>query len=92
LAEFWMVEPEMINFSLQATHSLAELLIKHTISHLLAHNLYDLHLLNRKPDEFESVLSKNWEKLTYTQAKSLTNKTEAGLSTEEERWLTVIPT
>lgn len=89
LAEFWMIEPEMINYSLQATHNLAELLIKHTISHILANNQYDLNLLSRKPAEFDSILNKDWEKLTYAQAKSLTNKNEVGLSTEEERWLTV---
>lgn len=89
LAEFWMIEPEMMNFSLESTHTLAEDLIKHTISHLVKFNQYDLNILNRKPQEFDSILGSTWHRLTYTQAKALTNRSEPGLSTEEERWLTV---
>jgi asparaginyl-tRNA synthetase len=89
LAEFWMVEPEMVHFSLEETFGLAEDLIKETVSHVLKNNSNDLVILERKKEVLEEIIGKKWEVIKYDDAKRLTGKNEVGLSTEEERWLVV---
>ena len=79
----------MINFSLPDTFSLAQNLIKSTVSHVIRHNSQDLENLDRKTENFKQILDEDWKIITYTKAKSITKKNEIGLSTEEEKFLTV---
>lgn len=95
LAEFWMViltkiEPEMIDFTLTDTHTLAADLINHTVKHILNNNQQDLINLSRPIEPLEKIVNNSYNIISYTQAKSITQKNEIGLSTEEERFLTVL--
>ena len=89
LAEFWMVEPEMVHYSLEETYGLAEDLIKQTVAHVIRNNSMDVEILQRKEVHFDELLNTKWTVISYDEAKRLTGKSEPGLSTEEERWLAV---
>jgi aspartyl/asparaginyl-tRNA synthetase len=79
----------MINYSLQDTYTLASNLAKSTIEHALNNNQQDLKNLHRNTQDLENVIKSDWTVITYEKAKSITNKQEIGLSTEEEKYLTV---
>ena len=49
----------MINFSLADTFSLAQNLIKSTVSHVIRHNSQDLENLDRKTENFKQILDED---------------------------------
>jgi aspartyl/asparaginyl-tRNA synthetase len=82
----------MINYSLFDTYTLAQNLIKAIIQNIISNNAQDLTNLSRPIPALESILHKDWTVLSYKQAKAITHKNEIGLSTEEEKFLTVCNT
>ena len=79
----------MVNFSLFDSYTLAENLIKNTIQHVLTNNEKDLKNLSRDVNDLQKVVENPWIFISYEAAKKITQKNEEGLSTEEERFLTV---
>lgn len=102
LSEFWMVEPEAAFTDLEDMASLAELYIKHLISHVLEQCSEELEFLQKfnKKDHIEllkTVRDAEFKKITYTEAidilthsnKKFEFKAEWGidLQSEHERFL-----
>lgn len=72
LAEFWMIEPEVAFYEIEDNMNLAEDFIKYLIQWALDNCRDDLEFLNNMIDKglierLESVVSKNFIKLTYTE-------------------------
>ena len=80
----------MINYSLQDTYELSQSLVRYTIENTLKNNINDLHNLSKNIQSLENVINKEWNIISYLQAKKITQKNDIGLSTEEERFLTVV--
>nr|CAG8439368.1 2931_t:CDS:2 [Entrophospora candida] len=82
LAEFWMVEPEMIFTDLDGIISLAERLIKHVIGYVLSNNSSELKFLEiydeQKKKEIITKLKKiageEFEKIDYSEVIELLEK------------------
>ncbi len=102
LAEFWMVEPEMAFCDLEGDIELAESFLKYIFAHLLENCHEDMAFFNRFIDStvietLEGVLSKGFERLTYTEAIEILAKAERkfqfpvawgnDLQSEHERYL-----
>lgn len=73
LAEFWMVEAEIANASLNSTLNIVEKLIKFVIQKLLKNNLSELKFLeeyNNKPivSRLEDIKDHKFKRISYTQA------------------------
>ena len=103
LAEFWMVEPEVAFCDLDGLVELAEDFLKYIFSYVLGHCNEDMAFFNRWYDEtaistLEGIVNSSFERLTYTEAVELLNKSgerfefpvEWGLDlqSEHERYLT----
>jgi asparaginyl-tRNA synthetase len=103
LAEFYMIEPEMAFCDLQGDQDLAEAFLKSLVADVLAECRPDLEFLSKwyEPDLFknlEGVLAGPFERISYTQAIELLQKsgkafefsTEWGadMQSEHERYLT----
>ena len=103
LAEFYMIEPEMAFCDLQGDQDLAEAFLKSLVADVLAECRPDLEFLSKwyEPDLFknlEGVLTGPFERISYTQAIELLQKsgktfefsTEWGsdMQSEHERYLT----
>jgi len=73
LAEFWMVEPEMAFYEIKENMDLAEEFIKYCVKWALDNCREDLQFLNNMFDKelidrLEGVLTKDFMRLTYTEA------------------------
>lgn len=73
LAEFWMVEPEMAFCDLDCNVELATDFLRFVFSYVLEHCREDMDFFRRFVDSscietLESLLSQNFERLTYTEA------------------------
>ena len=73
LAEFWMVEPEMAFYDLDANAALGEELVKSVLADSLRRCEDDFDFLNRFVDtqlvtSIDNVINSTFERLTYTQA------------------------
>jgi asparaginyl-tRNA synthetase len=103
LAEFYMIEPEMAFCNLKDNQDLAEAFLKSLVEQMLAECRPDLEFLSKwyEPELFrnmESVLAGPFERIAYTEAVSLLQKsgrswefpTDWGcdLQSEHERYLT----
>ncbi len=103
LAEFYMIEPEMAFCNLQDNADLAEAFLKSQVEQVMATCLPDLQFLSKwyEPDllkTLEGLLSASFERITYTEAVNLLNKSGktfefpthwgADLQSEHERYLT----
>jgi asparaginyl-tRNA synthetase len=103
LAEFWMIEPEMAFCDLAGDMQLAEDFLKYVISYVLKHCAEDLEFFNKwvEPgvvDALEKVGNSAFERITYTEAISVLQKSGKefeypvkwglDLQTEHERYLT----
>ena len=102
-AEFWMIEPEVAFADLSDDMDLAEDLVKYIIKELLASAPSEIAFLNGFIDKelisrLESVVSSDFERITYTEAVGLLEKNNGefvyktfwgcDLQTEHERFLT----
>ena len=102
LAEFWMIEPEMSFCDLDGDIELAEAFVKYVITHVLEKCPEDMEFFNRFIDKsvletLEKVVSKEFQRLTYTEAIDLLSKAEqdfefpvgwgSDLQSEHERYL-----
>jgi asparaginyl-tRNA synthetase len=102
LAEFWMVEPEMAFCDLQGNATLAVDLLKYVFTYVLENAEEDMKFFNRfidstAIDTLESLISKDFEHLTYTEAIEVLSKAKekfefpvhwgADLQSEHERYL-----
>jgi asparaginyl-tRNA synthetase len=103
LAEFYMIEPEMAFCNLQDNADLAEAFLKSQVEQVMSACLPDLQFLAKwyEPDllqTLEALLSARFERITYTEAIDLLNKSGksfefpthwgADLQSEHERYLT----
>ena len=103
LAEFWMVEPEVAFADLAANATLAEALLKHVLTRLLAERADDMGFFNQRIDpglieRLEHVISSPFERIPYTEAVSILEKADRSfefpvawgrdLQSEPERYLT----
>ena len=89
LAEFWMVEPEMINYTLEETICLAKDLMKFTAQKILEARPEEIKFLNKTTSHLEKLIAQEWANISFQEAKKLTGgETSEPLSTEEERHLT----
>ena len=104
-AEFWMIEPEMAFCDLDADMNVAEELIKEVINVVLTECKEEVEFFNKFIDHdlkerLESIVSSNFERITYTKAveelmkhnDKFEYKVEWGtdLQTEHERYLTEV--
>ncbi|MFZ2445463.1 MAG: asparagine--tRNA ligase [Syntrophobacteraceae bacterium] len=103
LAEFWMVEPEMAFFDLEDDLELAKEFIKYLVSAVLDECSEDIEFFTKfvEPElrgRLETVVSRPFEVITYTEAVGLLEKSGekfafpvewgSDLQAEHERWLT----
>ncbi|MCL4171114.1 UNVERIFIED_CONTAM: hypothetical protein GTU68_014926, partial [Idotea baltica] len=73
LAEFWMIEPEMAFFDLDANMDLAEDFIKEVLRYVLEHCLDDLKFLAERSEmalieKLRFITDNNFKRVTYTEA------------------------
>ncbi len=102
-AEFWMIEPEVAFCNLEGDMDLAESLVKYLVKEALEKNAEDLSIFEKFIDKtlrerLEFVASRPFERITYTDAIALLQKSgktfeypvEYGLNLQSahERWLT----
>ena len=102
LAEFWMVEPEMVFYNIHDNMDLAEEMLKYLTNYALEHCADDLQFLNDMFDKellarLHFVLSHEFKRLTYTEAISILKESGANfefpvewgcdLQSEHERFL-----
>ena len=102
LAEFWMIEPEMAFCDLQGDMNLAESFLKYVFKYVLDHCQEDLQFFNERIDKSvletaENIVNNQFERLTYTEAIALLEKTDKkfeyavkwglDLQSEHERYL-----
>ena len=103
LAEFWMVEPEVAFCDLDGLAELAEEFLKYTFGYILENCVEDMEFFNQWYDKsaistLESIVSSNFERLTYSQAIDILTRSgetfefpvEWGLDlqSEHERYIT----
>ncbi len=102
LAEFWMVEPEMAFCDLLGDMDLAEAFLKHIFKSVLDQCPEDMEFFNQRIDNSvlataENIINNQFERLTYTEAIALLEKTDKtfeypvkwglDLQSEHERYL-----
>lgn len=102
LAEFWMIEPEMAFYDIHDNMDLAEEFLKYLIRYVIENDIEDLKFLeknyeNNLIEKLEFVLQNNFERITYTEAIEILNKSGENfefptnwgcdLQTEHERYL-----
>lgn len=102
LAEFWMIEPEMAFYDINDNMDLAEEFLKYLIKYVIENDIEDLKFLeknyeNNLIEKLEFVLQNNFERITYTEAIEILNKSGENfefptnwgcdLQTEHERYL-----
>lgn len=102
-AEFWMVEPEMSFADLNDDMDVAERMIKFIIKYVLDNYKEEMQFFNKHFDKelisrLNSVISSNFEKITYTKAIELLENNNdnfeykvswgCDLQTEHEKYLT----
>ncbi|OKH23674.1 asparagine--tRNA ligase [Chroogloeocystis siderophila 5.2 s.c.1] len=102
LAEFWMIEPEMAFCDLQGNMDLAEAFLKHIFRYVLETCPEDMEFFNQRIDNSviataENIIHKEFERITYTEAIALLEKSNAqfeypvkwglDLQSEHERYL-----
>lgn len=103
LAEFWMVEPEMPFYELTDNMDLAEEFIRRLVNDVLEHSAEDMEFFAQRIDKgvmdrLESIRSKEFVRLPYTEAIEIILKSGrkfdyavewgSDLQTEHERFLT----
>ena len=102
LAEFWMIEPEMAFYDIIDNMNLAEDFLKYLIRYALDNCMDDLDFLtkmydNELIDRLKFVVENSFERLTYTRAIEILEKTDqkweflvfwgVDLQSEHERYL-----
>ncbi|MDR1739616.1 MAG: asparagine--tRNA ligase, partial [Bacteroidales bacterium] len=105
LAEFWMNEPEMAFYEIKDNMDLAEEFLKYLVKYALDNCREDLNFLCEMYDKglierLESILTKDFTRLTYTEAIEILRAAQAGgqkfeykvewgvdLQSEHERYL-----
>lgn len=102
LAEFWMVEPEMAFCDLEGDMDLAEAFLQHIFKYVLKTCPEDMEFFNERIDNTvlataENIINNQFERLTYTEAIKLLEKTDfkfeypvswgLDLQSEHERYL-----
>lgn len=102
LAEFWMVEPEMAFCDLVGNMDLAEAFLKYVFRYVLDHCAEDMAFFNERIDNSvmataENILNNEFERITYTEAIALLEKSDRtfefpvswglDLQSEHERFL-----
>lgn len=102
LAEFWMVEPEMAFYDNDDNMDLAEDFLKYLTKYALENCYDDLEFLNKMYDNelierLKSILENNFERLSYTEAVDILEKSNQkfefpvgwglDLQSEHERYL-----
>ncbi|MBD1906971.1 asparagine--tRNA ligase [Funiculus sociatus GB2-A5] len=102
LAEFWMVEPEMAFCDLEGDMDLAEAFLKHIFKYVMETCHEDMEFFNQRIDNSvlataENIINNQFERLTYTDAIALLEKTDQtfeypvkwglDLQSEHERYL-----
>ncbi|PIG92815.1 asparagine--tRNA ligase [Gloeocapsopsis sp. IPPAS B-1203] len=102
LAEFWMIEPEMAFCDLQGNMDLAEAFLKHIFKYVLETCPEDMEFFNQRIDNSviataENIINNQFERITYTEAIALLEKSNAqfeypvkwglDLQSEHERYL-----
>ncbi|MBD1934851.1 MULTISPECIES: asparagine--tRNA ligase [Cyanophyceae] len=102
LAEFWMVEPEMAFCDLEGDMDLAEAFLKHIFKYVMETCPEDMEFFNQRIDNSvlataENIINNQFERLTYTDAIALLEKTDKtfeypvkwglDLQSEHERYL-----
>ncbi|MEG2071270.1 MAG: asparagine--tRNA ligase, partial [Bacteroidales bacterium] len=102
LAEFWMIEPEVVFYEIEDNMDLAEDFIKYLVNYALKNNMDDLEFLNNMIDKelierLQFVVNHDFVRLTYTEAIDILvksgNKFEykvewgVDLQSEHERYL-----
>ena len=102
LAEFWMVEPEMAFCDLEGDMDLAEAFLKHIFKYVMETCHEDMEFFNQRIDNSvlataENIINNQFERLTYTDAIALLEKTDKtfeypvkwglDLQSEHERYL-----
>ncbi|WP_237227480.1 asparagine--tRNA ligase [Rubinisphaera sp. JC750] len=103
LAEFWMIEPEMPFYDLQANMQLAEEFIKSVINHVLTSCGDDIDFFNKRIDKtvletLEHIRDESFAQVPYTEAIEILEKSGktfefpvawgSDLQSEHERYLT----
>ena len=102
LAEFWMIEPEMVFYDLNDNMDLAEDFLKYLVAYALDKCMDDLEFLNKMYDKelitrLKSVVNSSFQRLTYTKAVDILKGAEqkfefpvdwgTDLQSEHERYL-----
>ncbi len=102
LAEFWMIEPEMAFCDLEGDMDLAEEFLKHIFKSVLESCPEDMEFFNKRIDKTvletaDTIINNSFERITYTEAVSLLEKTDKkfkypvewglDLQSEHERFL-----
>ncbi|MCA1993958.1 MAG: asparagine--tRNA ligase [Coleofasciculus sp. S288] len=102
LAEFWMVEPEMAFCDLKGDMDLAEEFLKYIFNWVLEKCPEDMEFFNQRIDNTvlataENIINNQFERITYTEAIALLEKTDRkfefpiewglDLQSEHERYL-----
>lgn len=102
LAEFWMIEPEMAFCDLPEDMNLAEEFLKHIFKYVMEKCSEDMEFFNQRIDNTvlataENIINHQFERITYTEAIKLLEKTDAqfeypvtwglDLQSEHERYL-----
>ena len=102
LAEFWMIEPEMAFCDLEGNMDLAEEFLKHIFKSVLESCPEDMEFFNKRIDKTvletaDTIINNSFERITYTEAVSLLEKTDKkfeypvewglDLQSEHERYL-----
>ncbi len=103
LAEFWMIEPEMAFCDIEGNMDLAEEFLKYIFRYLLDNCQEDMEFFNLRIDNnvlstLESIVEADFERISYTDAVGLLEKSGAGfefpvswgadLQSEHEKYLT----
>jgi asparaginyl-tRNA synthetase len=79
LAEFWMIEPEMAFCDLLEDMDLAETFLRYIFKYVMEHCQADMEFFNERIDKTvlataENIINNQFERLTYTNAISLLEK------------------
>jgi asparaginyl-tRNA synthetase len=93
LAEFWMVEPEVVGYDLPKICELAEEMVKHTIEATLIDSAAEYSVLHANTANLSSIITKPWPRVPYEDAVKLLPGAVLGegLSSDQEKSLTVRP-
>jgi asparaginyl-tRNA synthetase len=102
LAEFWMIEPEMAFADLYDNMDIAEAFLKHVFQNVLEDNSEEMELFDNFVSKgiigkLQDIISKPFERITYTEAVDILNKSHKtfefpvkwgiDLQSEHERYL-----